>query len=634
MRPRPLLALLCLLGVLLALFVPLPAGVAQAATLRLSGPDVASYQHPNGALIDWAAVRRSGQAWGFVKATEGTTYTNPYFAGDWSDIAAAGLYRGSYHYARPNPTAGSASAQAAFFARTLGPQRIPGTLPPILDLEDDGGLSSGALQSWVQTFLDEVQARTGRVPMIYTYPNFWKTRMAGSTAFLRYPLWIANYQVSSPQTIGWPTYTFWQYTSTATVDGIATPGGTDVSFFNGTALDLAVLAMTGTWGPPSTTAADLAQPGAPSAVSRYVALPPQRVVDTRGGLGAPAGPVNGSVTVTLPETVPADSTGVVLDVSAVQATGRGFLRVAPNGSAPQTTALNYDVGRSTTGLVVTSTDAQRKITLSTYGTPVDLTVDVVGYYTAATGVGGHWSPLTPVRVADSRTGLGVPAGKASGAVTITLPGGVPTTAAGVVLDVTALGASGPGFLRLAAQGAPATTTALNYDASGSTTGLAITSVSNGKLSVTVYGAPTYLVVDLIGFYEGAASSGSGYVGLTPERFLDTRVALGASGPGTGPLSLTVPSSVPADATAVLLDVSAVEPDGNGFVRLAAPGTEAMTTAVNTVRARSVTGLVITGVRERQITLAMYGANTHLVVDLVGYQTAPTSGPSPSATPTP
>jgi hypothetical protein len=366
--------------------------------------------------------------------------------------------------------------------------------------------------------------------------------------------------------------------------------------------------------------------------STYAAVPAQRFVDTRSGEGAPAGPVAGTLTVTVPSSVPADATGVVLDVSAVDPRGTGWLRVAPTGSTPTTTALNYTAGHGVTGLVVTSTDAQRQVDISTYSGATDVTIDLVGYYTASGQAGGHWSPTTPVRVVDTRSGVGAPAGAVAGSITFTLPSSVPADAAGVVLDVTAVEPAGDGYLRLAPAGTTATTTALNFEGGGSTTGLAITTATNGQVTLSVAGAPTNVVVDLVGYYEGNASSGSQYVALSPQRFLDTRTGLGAQGPGHGPLSVSVPSTVPQDATAVILDVSIVGATGKGYLRLAAPGTQAATTALNVVAGQSRTALVITGQRDGQITLATFGADSNVVIDLVGYQTTtapPTASPTPS-----
>ena len=65
--------------------------------------------------------------------------------------------------------------------------------------------------------------------------------MAGSTAFARYGLWLASYQSTVPYPLaGFPSWTFWQYSATSTVDGI--PGPVDMSRFGGTATQLAAAA--------------------------------------------------------------------------------------------------------------------------------------------------------------------------------------------------------------------------------------------------------------------------------------------------------------------------------------------------------------------------------------------------------
>ncbi|MGN6331645.1 MAG: cell wall-binding repeat-containing protein [Motilibacteraceae bacterium] len=228
-----------------AFVLPASAVTYVPSATDVVGPDVSSYQHPkstaypNGAPIDWAAVKAAGNAFAFVKATEGSTYTNPYFVDDWASVGAQGMYRGAYHFANP---AKDAATQAQYFAAAVGPLTGPKDLPPVLDLEDNGGLSPAALLSWVKAYLGAVQQLTGRVPVIYTYPTFWANQMGGTTDLAQYPLWIANYGVTSPQSLGgWgQAYTFWQYTSSATVPGIS--GRVDMSKFNGSLTDLAALA--------------------------------------------------------------------------------------------------------------------------------------------------------------------------------------------------------------------------------------------------------------------------------------------------------------------------------------------------------------------------------------------------------
>jgi len=196
---------------------------ATADTSWVPGIDVASWQHPNGAAIDWSAVAGSGQRYAWVKATDGTNYTNPYYAADVSATIRVGMYRGGYHYARPgHPVGETARAQARHFASVLGDQHRPGTLPPVLDIEDHGDLTRSELSSWTRTFLVELEARVGRVPMIYTGWWFWNT-FVGDPGFSSYPLWLANYTTASEPTglpVGWKYWTVWQYSSTSTVPGI------------------------------------------------------------------------------------------------------------------------------------------------------------------------------------------------------------------------------------------------------------------------------------------------------------------------------------------------------------------------------------------------------------------------------
>lgn len=185
----------------------------------IPGVDVASHQHPGGGAIDWTSVAASGQKFAFVKATEGTGYTNPHYAADSVKAQQAGIVPGSYHYARPGWN--DARSEARFYASVIatGPQP---SLPPVLDLEESQGLSPQQLQNWVREWIDEIKIQTGRDPIIYTYYSFWKQQMGNTTEFSEYPLWLAYYNDSLPADIpgGWDTVTFWQYSSTGNVDGI------------------------------------------------------------------------------------------------------------------------------------------------------------------------------------------------------------------------------------------------------------------------------------------------------------------------------------------------------------------------------------------------------------------------------
>ncbi|HWG13826.1 MAG TPA: ricin-type beta-trefoil lectin domain protein [Streptosporangiaceae bacterium] len=217
---------------------------AAASTLP-QGIDVASFQHPNGAAINWTQVAGAGYQFAAVKATEGNYYTNPYYATDAAEAKSAGLYTTGYHFAIPNVGGG---VNQADYAVENGSYAGDGhTLPLELDVEYDPytstdhtnecyGLTTSAMVSWISAFDTEVQRLTGQVPAIYSTADWWQTCTGNSKAFSSSQLWIASYSAASPALpAGWPQWTFWQYTSTGTVPGIT--GNTDVSYFNSSQAD-------------------------------------------------------------------------------------------------------------------------------------------------------------------------------------------------------------------------------------------------------------------------------------------------------------------------------------------------------------------------------------------------------------
>lgn len=214
------------------------AGVQAASTLP-TGVDVSHWQHDAGPL-DWSKVAASGQKFAVMKATEVylsggslAVFRDPYLNSDLAAAHAAGLVVGAYTFAHPKY---SATFQADQFADAIG-TLPPGSLPPVLDLEDQSsGLSPAQMVAWTHAFLDRLQADTNIVPMIYAGPSFWSTYMGGSTEFSQYPLWEAHYTTAAaPYAMGgWSSYTFWQFTSTASVPGITGP--VDQDRFKGTSL--------------------------------------------------------------------------------------------------------------------------------------------------------------------------------------------------------------------------------------------------------------------------------------------------------------------------------------------------------------------------------------------------------------
>lgn len=216
------------------------SGSASTAPAGVAGVDVSGWQTFNAA--NWVTMYNNGIRFAYVKATEGSTYySHQEFAEQWNDSAAAGMFRGTYHFASPNTSSGAVQAQ--YFVAHGGTWTNDGkTLPPLLDIEynpyGDGtgtcyGLSQDEMVSWIQSFIDTVQQLTGQYPAIYSTTGWWSTCTGNTPAFANSALFIASWPSnpsSGPGTLprGWPSYTFWQWTDstiqpsptgTQTVDG-------------------------------------------------------------------------------------------------------------------------------------------------------------------------------------------------------------------------------------------------------------------------------------------------------------------------------------------------------------------------------------------------------------------------------
>jgi GH25 family lysozyme M1 (1,4-beta-N-acetylmuramidase) len=251
----------------LVVLVAAVSAIAASALAYGDGVDVSHWQ----GNVNWTKVRGDDVTFAFMKATEGTTYADPTLATNWAGAERVGIYRAAYHFARPSTAPGSAQAQARFFVSRAGTFSDTGDLPPVLDLEATGGLGTAALQAWVATWLTTVERLTGRTPMLYFSPYFWIDHLGNSTAFTRYPLWIAHYTTGSPLVPGgWRTWTFWQRTSSGRVAGIGGP--VDLNSFNGSNAQLARLARTsGGSGSPAPTG-----PTVPPTARMSLSLAPAR----------------------------------------------------------------------------------------------------------------------------------------------------------------------------------------------------------------------------------------------------------------------------------------------------------------------------------------------------------------------
>ena len=90
-------------------------GVPAVRPAGLPGLDVSSWQ----GNVDWLAVAINGGRFAYVKATEGTSYVNPYFTQQYVGAFQVGLVRGAYHFALPDRSTGTARTSSVAVCSTV-----------------------------------------------------------------------------------------------------------------------------------------------------------------------------------------------------------------------------------------------------------------------------------------------------------------------------------------------------------------------------------------------------------------------------------------------------------------------------------------------------------------------------------
>lgn len=368
--------------------------------------------------------------------------------------------------------------------------------------------------------------------------------------------------------------------------------------------------------------------------SNYVPLTPKRVADTRTGLGGvPRRPLNPEetikVTVAGKAGVPASgATAVVANVTAVGATTPMFFTVYPGGTArPATSNLNAGPGRPVPNLVVMGIGSDGCIDVyNSHGTTHCL-VDVFGYFTREAG--NQFVPVTPARLFDTRNGVGVRSGPLAHLTPVDIPvagkAGVPTSGAtAVVMNLTATATQGPGFLRVTPTGSkPADTSNVNFLTGDTVPNLVICKLgAGGKITLDAAGPSTHALGDVFGYF---GPSGAQLRATPPRRVLDTRTGIGSTVAPIGPSrTLKLPvggqGSVPSDATAVVLNVTATNVAQPSFVTVWPYGQKNPGTSnLNVKPGGAIANLVICRLGAGgALSIGNVLSNCDVIADLLGY----------------
>ena len=249
----------------------------------------------------------------------------------------------------------------------------------------------------------------------------------------------------------------------------------------------------------------------------YSSLNPSRLAETRPGLSTVDGQFNGigtrpsgttlELTVAGRGGVPADASAVVLNVTAVDARGAGYLTVFPCGSSqPNASSVNFAAGQTVANAVIARVGVGGRVCIFSQ-MAADLVVDVNGFFGAASS----FASVVPARLLETRPGLATVDAQFNGVglrgagmvteLVVAGRGGVPINASTVVLNVTVTGAQAPGFVTVFPCGSPRPNASnLNYTAGQSTPNAVVSKVgTSGRVCIFTLTA-TDLIVDVNGYF--------------------------------------------------------------------------------------------------------------------------------------
>lgn len=184
--------------------------------LSYEGIDVSNWQRN----IDYSQVKNSGVQIVYIKASEGTTFKDPYLEQNYSNAKANGLKVGFYHYLTAT-SVWQARAQADFFASVIEGKDVDCKLA--MDYEEFFGEGKIEINEIALAFMKRVKEITKKDVIVYSNLNNVKNTFGDDVAN-EGRLWLAYY--SNTQNLinvnsSWTNYIGLQYTSSGQVQGIS-----------------------------------------------------------------------------------------------------------------------------------------------------------------------------------------------------------------------------------------------------------------------------------------------------------------------------------------------------------------------------------------------------------------------------
>ncbi len=374
----------------------------------------------------------------------------------------------------------------------------------------------------------------------------------------------------------------------------------------------------------------------PVAAGRFHPMTPVRILDSRNGTGGYSSPWahedTRTVTVRGAAGVPSDADAVMLNVTVTDTTASSYLNAWPAGQPrPTASNLNWPAGDTRANLVVTKIGAGGAISIFNLSGSAHVVADVQGWFDDGSDAkGDSLVAVAPTRILDSRTGLGGPAtpwaATTQRELTVRGTAGVPSDAEAVVLNVTVTDTAAPSYLTVwpAGESRP-TASSLNWPAGDTRPNLVVAKVgAGGAVSIFNLDGAANVVVDVVGYF-GPPGGPRRFSSFAPVRILDSRDGTGGFVTPLGPSTTRTVrvagiAGVPADAKAVLINVTVTNPTAAGYLTVWPSGQQLpLASNLNFTAGATVPNLVLVPVgAEGRIALYNPLGSVDVVADVSGY----------------
>ena len=192
-----------------------------SSSVIYDGIDVSEWQ----GYIDFSQVSNSGIKVVYIRASEGSGYEDPDVIRNYQGAKNNGLKVGFYHFLTATNEE-EAIEQADFFSSVIKGLEVDCRLA--MDFEIFNNLTIEEINYISEAFLNRLQYVTGKDVIIYS-DAYDAANVFSSDLANKYPIWVADYNVSEPMNGNWSVWDGFQYADDGEVDGIS--GYVDKDYF-------------------------------------------------------------------------------------------------------------------------------------------------------------------------------------------------------------------------------------------------------------------------------------------------------------------------------------------------------------------------------------------------------------------